>query len=153
MAHIEICNSCCNAEAEQKEKQVWIIIIFRGPKVFVQLVVRFGWPRLASFLHYLSLTRRTCHHTSHFSNLRPSGMRIDSADEIDKIRSRRLTAPSRRDPRPQPSLSLGSDGFFNLRHAILNHNPRDGVIRRYFLRTSRCRDRNTTRTILGQCFV
>ncbi len=37
MAHIEICNSCRNAEAEQKDKQGWIIIFFRGPKISVEL--------------------------------------------------------------------------------------------------------------------
>ncbi len=31
MAHIGICNTCRNAEAERKDKQSWIIIFFRGP--------------------------------------------------------------------------------------------------------------------------
>ncbi len=33
MAHIGICNNCRNAEAEQKDKQGWTIIIFRGPNI------------------------------------------------------------------------------------------------------------------------
>ncbi len=38
LAHIGICNTCRNAEAERKEKQGWIIIFFRGPKYLRSLV-------------------------------------------------------------------------------------------------------------------
>ncbi len=38
MAHIGIRNTCRNAEAEQKDKQGWIIIFFRGPKTDVTVM-------------------------------------------------------------------------------------------------------------------
>ncbi len=38
MPHIGICNTCRNAEAEEKDKQGWIFIFFRGPLVALHVL-------------------------------------------------------------------------------------------------------------------